>query len=323
MYSKVLVPLDGSKTAENVLPYARCFARSLQVPVELMAVVDSVEMARNVSAAESLCSDTLIDDEIRRCGNYLQQVTNNFPVNGARCTVEKGKAADVIIESAAAQRKTLIAMATHGRSGLNRWLLGSVAEKVLRGTSNPLLLVRAKQQTPPWEMAALKRVIVPLDGSELSERVLPYVEALANHLDLEVTLFGVYGIPLVAGGTGEGFYNSYQMDALVAGVRAETVTYLAVKTEELKQKGFNKVSFKAKEGLVADGIIAMARETPDTLIAMCSHGRTGVKRWVLGSVTETVVRHSDNAVLVIPPGADFPHRKTNHLAQKGISYGAA
>ena len=222
--------------------------------------------------------------------DYLQRVVKNFSASGALCTVGKGEAADVIIE-------------THGRSGVNRWLLGSVAEKVLRGTSNPLLLVRAREQAPPWEMAALKRVIVPLDGSELSERVLPYVEALAKHLDLEVTLFGVYGVPLAAGGTGDGFYNSGQLAAFIAGLRADIVTYLAVKTEELKQKGFTKVSFKAKEGLVADGIIAMARESPGTLIAMCSHGRTGVKRWVLGSVTETVVRHSDNPVLVVRAGS--------------------
>ena len=92
-------------------------------------------------------------------------------------------------------------MATHGRSGLDRWLLGSVAEKVLRGASNPTLVVRAKEEkNPAWEMATLKRVIVPLDGSELSERILPYVEALAKHLDLEVTLLGVYGGPLAAGG---------------------------------------------------------------------------------------------------------------------------
>jgi nucleotide-binding universal stress UspA family protein len=120
-----------------------------------------------------------------------------------------------------------------------------------------------------------------------------------------VTLLGVYGVPLAAGGTGDGFYNSGQMDAFIAGLRAETVTYLAVKTEELKQKGFNKLSFKAKEGLVADGIIAMARETPNTLIAMGSDGRTGVKRWVLGSVTETVVRHSDDPVLVVRAGSGF------------------
>jgi nucleotide-binding universal stress UspA family protein len=136
----------------------------------------------------------------------------------------------------------------------------------------------------------------------LSELILPYVEALAKHLDLEVTLLGVYGGSLAAGGTGDGFYNSGQMDAFIAGLRAETVTYLAVKTEELKNKGLNKLSFKAKEGREADEIIAMVRETPDTLIAMCSHGRTGVKRWVLGSVTETVVRHSGDPVLVVRAG---------------------
>ena len=105
MYSKILVPLDGSKTAENVLPFVRCFARSLQIPVELMAVVDLAGMARGVSAAEGLFLDTLIDDEIRRYGNYLKGVAKNFPVGGVQCTVGKGKAAEVIIESAAAEKK--------------------------------------------------------------------------------------------------------------------------------------------------------------------------------------------------------------------------
>jgi nucleotide-binding universal stress UspA family protein len=123
MYSKILVPLDGSKTAENVLPFARCFARSLQIPVELMAVVDMTELARNVSAAEGLFLDTLIDDETRSYDNYLKEVAKNFPVGAVQCTVSKGKAADVIIKSAAAEKQTLIAMATHGRSGLNRFLL--------------------------------------------------------------------------------------------------------------------------------------------------------------------------------------------------------
>jgi nucleotide-binding universal stress UspA family protein len=148
-------------------------------------------------------------------------------------------------------------------------------------------------------MAALKRIIVPLDGSELSELILPHVAALAKDLELEVILLGVYGAPSVAAATDNGFYSSGQMVAFIAGLRAETVTYLAVKTEELKRRGLNKLSFKAKEGLVADEIIAMARETPGTLIAMSSHGRSGMKRWVLGSITETVVRHSDNPVLVV------------------------
>ena len=147
MYKKILVPLDGSKTAENVLPYARCFARNLQIPVELLTVVDLAELTRNVSAAEGLFLDTLIDDETRRYDDYLKGIAKNFPTGSVQYRVGKGKAAEVIVESAAKEKATLIALATHGRSGLNRWLVGSVAEKVLRAATNPLLLVRAKEET--------------------------------------------------------------------------------------------------------------------------------------------------------------------------------
>ena len=301
MYSKILVPLDGSKTAENALPLARCFARSLQIPVELLCVVDLAEMGRQIAADQAAMLRTLVDDGTRRFGDYLERVAKKFPIGNVQCTVRKGNAAEAIIESAAADKEALIAMATHGRSGLDRWLLGSVAEKVLRGASNPILVVRAKETTnPAWEMATLKRVIVPLDGSKAAELILPHVEALAKHLDLEVTLFGVYGGPLAAG-RAEGFYNAGQMDALVAELRGEIATYLGIKTEEMKGRGVKKLSFIAEEGLAADEIIATARAIPDTLIAMCTHGRSGVKRWMLGSVTEAVVRHSGAPVLVVRP----------------------
>jgi nucleotide-binding universal stress UspA family protein len=294
MYSKILVPLDGSKTAENVLPLARCFARSLQIPVELLGVVDIAELARrHVAADPASMIRTLADDATRRLGDYLEQVAKNFPIGKVQCTVRRGNAAEAIIESAAADKQTLIAMATHGRSGLDRWLLGSVAEKVLRGATNSTLVVRAKEgKNPIWEMATLKRVIVPLDGSELAESVLPSVEELAKKLDLEVTLLGVYGVPPGVSSAGEG-------EAFIGGLRAETLAYLEKKAAELKSKGLDKVSCVAKEGLAADEIISTARRTLDNLIAMCTHGRAGVTRWMLGSVTETVVRHSGDPVLVI------------------------
>jgi nucleotide-binding universal stress UspA family protein len=302
MYSQVLVPLDGSKTAETVLPLARCFARSLQVPVQLLAVVDIAEMARSVAAERGAIVHTLIDDTTRRFENYLEHVARNFPCGKVHWTVQTGNAAEAIIESAQAKKQTLIAIATHGRSGLDRWLVGSVTEKVLRGASNSTLVVRAKEEKKPaWEMATLKRVIVALDGSELSEQVLPYVEELAKDLDLEVTLIRVYGGLSAAG---DGFYSPHQLDALTAKLRDETVTYLESKTEEMKRQGLNRISFAAKEGSEADEILAIARQTPATMIAMCTHGRSGVQRWALGSITERVVRHSDNPVLVVRAGLD-------------------
>ena len=108
----------------------------------------------------------------------------------------------------------------------------------------------------------------------MSERILPHVEALAKHLDVEVTLLGVYGGRLSTGAA-DGFHS---MDAFIASLRNETAMYTATKTEEMKQKGLNKVSFAAKQGLEADEIIATARETLDTLTAMCTHGRIGVQR---------------------------------------------
>jgi nucleotide-binding universal stress UspA family protein len=150
-------------------------------------------------------------------------------------------------------------------------------------------------------MATVKRVIIPLDGSELSERILPWVQALAKNLDLDVILLGLYGNPARAASAGEGFYNTAQLEAFVAELRAETSGYLAGKAEEMKRAGFEKVSVVVKEGLTADEIMAFARQTPDSLVAMCTHGRSGVKRWMLGSVTETVVRHSGAPVLVLRP----------------------
>ena len=187
MYAKILVPLDGSKTAENVVPLARSFARGLQIPVELLGVVDVAEMARHGPPSQASMIRNIVDDATQRFDDYLERVAKIF--SSVKCNARCGREMRPRrLSKAGAEKQTLIALATHGRSGLDRWLLGSVAEKVLRAASNPTLVVRAKEgENPTWEMATLKRVIVPLDGSELSERILPHVEGLAKHLDLEVT----------------------------------------------------------------------------------------------------------------------------------------
>jgi nucleotide-binding universal stress UspA family protein len=203
----------------------------------------------------------------------------------------------VIIEKAAAEQDTLITMATHGRSGMNRWLLGSVAEKVLRGASNPVLLIRAAENSRTEDRPTLKSLIVPLDGSDLAERVLPVAIELAKQRDLEIVLIRAYNIPTSAYAGIEGY--ALPMDDLLKDMRDEACEYLENKVADVKKRGIARVSFAAKEGLPADEIISFAKNLPGGLIAMSTHGRSGVRRWVLGSVTETVVRHSENPVLVI------------------------
>jgi len=297
MYSKVLIPLDGSKTAEKVLPYARHLAGKLKIPIELLAVIDIAEMATHIAAEKARYLNTMIEDGVRASTTYLRGIATTFPDANVTCTVEKGRAEDTIIERGEADSSLLITMATHGRSGLNRFLLGSVAEKVLRGSTNPLLLIRAADEAKGEGEARLTSIVVPLDGSELAESVLPGVATLAKMLDLEVVLFRAYHIPYNAYGGDDGYMVNY--DELLTSVRDESNEYLEKKVAELKKLGVAKVSAATKEGFPGDEIIALGRRTPDNLIAMCSHGRSGVRRFVLGSVTETVVRHSGDPVLVV------------------------
>jgi nucleotide-binding universal stress UspA family protein len=297
MYSKILVPLDGSKTAEKVLPYARHLAGKFKIPVELLAVLDIAEMATHVSAEKARHLDTMIEDGMRASTTYLRGIATTFPEGNVICTVEKDRAEEAIIGKAGADGGTLIAMATHGRSGMDRFLLGSVAEKVLRGSANPLVLVRAKEEAKTSGEAPFKSIIVPLDGSELAESVIPLAATMAKQLDLEVVLFRAYHIPYNAYGGDDGYMVNY--DELIASVRDEAKEYLDKQVAEVKKLGVAKVSALSKEGFAGDEIIALGHQTPDGLIAMCSHGRSGVKRWVLGSVTENVVRHSDAPVLVV------------------------
>jgi nucleotide-binding universal stress UspA family protein len=296
MYTKMLIPLDGSKTSEKVLPYARYLAGKLKIPVELLAVIDMADRATHIPAEKARFFDSMIEEGVKSSTNYLRGVAGTFGDADVKCTVEKGEADAVIIEKGEADKGMLICMATHGRSGLDRFLLGSVAEDVLRAAANPLLLVRATEEAKSEGVAALKSIILPLDGSELAESIIPM--DMAKNLGLEVVLFRAYHIPSYAY-AGDETSSVVDYDELMVGVRDEANEYLEKKVTEVKHLGVDKVSFVTKEGFAADEIIALGRKTPDSLIAMCSHGRTGVKRWVLGSVTEAVVRHSGDPVLVL------------------------
>jgi nucleotide-binding universal stress UspA family protein len=300
MYTSILVPLDGSKLAERVLPYARFLAGRFKIPVELLAAADIAELGAHISVGQSRFLSTLVEDRMQRSEAYLKRIAYTFDGADVKRTVKKGRAVEVIIDKGALDTSILIAMATHGHSGVTRWLLGSVAEKVLRATANPLLLIRAADGARSESETPLKSILVPLDGSELAESVLSMVADLATKLDLAVTLLRVYNVPYSVYGYGYGYY-AIDTDKYVADARREADEYLERKASEIKKIGVQKIACATKEGHSADEIIKLAHELPDTLISMCSHGRSGVRRWVLGSVTETVARHANNPVLILRP----------------------
>lgn len=295
MYSRMLIPLDGSKVAEQVLPYARYLAKALAIPVELIEIVDPETLRLLANPEQGRYLDALLADKRRSGGHYLETVAQSFQGTQIKCAVENGRAEELIIDKAAGDKDTLIVMATHGRSGIQRWLLGSVADKVLHGSTNHLFLVRATDQGKTDGEAPLKKVIVPLDGSSLAEKVLPYVVDLGKKMQLEVILVRAYALPPSITADEYGAYSQELFDQL----EAEAKDYLAGKIKEVQQPGLKNISSVVDLGYGAEEITTLARKTPDNFIAMCTHGRSGVTRWVLGSVTERVVRHSGDPVLII------------------------
>ena len=298
MFSRIIVPLDGSPVAEIALPYARGLAQGLGLPVTLLSVIDLEEISRQIATERGLFLDTLDDFASRRRDEYLNALVKSFVGVPVTARIEHGAAAGAIVEHGAADKRALLCMATHGRSGLQRWLLGSVAEKVLRATTNPLLLVRAAEAAPVEGVRKFDAVIVPLDGSRVAEQVLPVVAEMAKRLDVEAILFRAYNVPYAGYYEGGGSY-AVDLPKLGAAIEAEVQNYLEERSNALANAGLTKVARASQEGLAADAIIHFARTKPDRLIALCSHGRSEARRWALGGVSENVVRHASNPVLVL------------------------
>jgi len=298
MYSRILVPLDGSKLSESVLPYARSIAKALKLSVELLHAVDPAVVSIFVNPDEGRPLD-IVESGMKQQGlEYLDSLAGSFPESVAvNCSAMIGKPAEAIVGRAAADPEIFIIMATHGRSEVERWLLGSVAHKVLLTTANPLLLVRPSEKLENTGVAPLKEIVVPLDGSGLAEKILPHAEALARSMDLKIVLLRAYELPAAS------YYESdmYMPDwgDLARVIRENAQEYLDELQQRLEAEGLRRVSTLLIQGDAARSIIDIAKETPENLVALCTHGRSGVGRLVLGSVADRVVRHSGGPVLVI------------------------
>ena len=311
MYRRILVPLDGSKLAEQVIPYVRFLAKDMGLPVHLVEVVDASHGEANVDPRRSGQGDRQGGSRKEDAQAYLQGVERALGDLGVKSSVavHEGSPAQRIVEEAEKEPSTLVAMCTHGRSGIGRWLMGSVTDKVLHAASSPFLVARARSPEDIPQEIKLGTVIVPLDGSKLSEEVLPHVVSLAGPRGLRV---------LAAMATpSEGEYYRYmnvQMDSISTvytgpyeefsrRAEAEAMEYLHQVREDLLREGLPRVEERLLHGHPAEAIIELARQTSDSLVAMTTHGRSGLGRWVLGSVTDRVVQHSGGPVLVIRPAS--------------------
>jgi nucleotide-binding universal stress UspA family protein len=281
-FKRILVPLDGSELAERALPFARSLAHLVGGNLILARVADGRRPFGDPVEAQ-------IEAEA-----YLERLADG---RQAGCVAERslpyGDPATEIARLAGERSVDLIVMSTHGRDGLGRALRGSVADTLVRTTQLPLLLVRAGLPLARWEHG-LRRILVPLDGSELAEAALPRVAALARASGARVTLLQVVGPPAPELRPSEVAGLPEDDEALAERARR----YLAGAAARLSEQGVG-VETEVAFGWPAERIGAAAAEGHADLIAMSTHARGGLDRLIVGSVADQVLRRAEVPVLLV------------------------
>ncbi|MFC2024491.1 universal stress protein [Chloroflexota bacterium] len=294
MYQKMLIPVDGSSLSEVVFPYAKDLAGRLGLDIILFHVHSSKEN-------ETLpLHQAYIEQKAQVMKRQLLAWQKKLGVGleGRKLEVRGeltfGYPPEEIIGYAEKNKVDMILMSTHGRSGIRRWVLGSVADKVLCVSSIPIWLIRASTaETVTYDRWPKRTLLVPLDGSVLAEKVLPHVKELAKQPGsppMNVVLFRVVEPPTTSG---HYFRN-------IPEKRGEIEQYLANIETRLKKSGL-RVKSQVSSGEPAEQIISYGRKNPFSIIVMSTHGQSGMSRWFYGSIATRLLEHASNPIFLVRP----------------------
>ena len=311
----ILVPLDGSTLAEQALPYARLFAELLQAKLCLLNVVTEHEEAAVAIEARVMGEDQgeHVGEQYKRIFHalaaqrrygeeYMAERAAALREQGFETTfvVETGNPPDVIIEAARGNGITMIVMATHGYTGLRHWTLGSVAEKLVQAMPTPILLVRS-QEGEAVTTPKLEHILVPIDYSDLSQQALPLAFDLARRTAHAEVLLLHTDVPLASI-----YPSSYVPSQEVEDIRHQDATTMLHRLADTNRSPTVQTQVLACMGYPAQSIIAEAERHHSDLIVMATHGRSGLKRWVLGSVADKVLHASATPLLLLRPQTQAP-----------------
>lgn len=305
-YRKILVPIDGSELAERAvapsLRIARAMAREAKHDDQAPAI--HLILLRVVSTPAMVSADPVLYDELIRMGSdeaqaYLRSVAAELEVDGVSVETRTvtGPPAEAIVNFAEDNSVDLIVISSHGRTGGNRWVYGSVAEKVLHHAPCAVIIIRAQATV---EMFANRSILVPLDGSPLAETALAPAMALANGVGSDIKLLRVVpmqeptpqSVDMAARRYGELMDEAYQREKAAAETYLQQI-YNAWPSDHVF------FDVQVTGGNVADAIVDYAEEQRADLIIMSSHGRSGMGRWLHGSVAEKVLQGARCATMII------------------------
>lgn len=307
MYKKMLVPLDGSELAEAVLPHAKELAGRLDLDVVFLHVCSSQE--HTLAAMHRVYVEHMAETIEHQVREVQQRTDIQAKDKGVKVRGElaAGYPAEEILRYADKNAIDLILMATHGYSGITRWTIGSVADKVLRAAKIPVWLVRVGVAgETAYDKWPRRTILVPLDGSKLAEVVLPHVEALAKQRSpepLDIVLLRVCPPPMVIPSErSPSIHLSWEkyVEQEITRCRQESEEYLAGIKERLKNINI-KVRTEVLVGKPADEIIDYAHKNPFTVIVMATHGYAGLSRWAYGSVADKILHGASRPIFLVRP----------------------
>ena len=299
MFNHIVVPLDGSKLSEAALAYVAPLALRMNSKVVLLHA-DSDPYA-DMFGVQGAGRD---EGSLPNATDYLQSVSERLQSEGVQCEThhEVGAPAATILKYVDEHQPDLIALSTHGRSGVRRMVVGSVTTTILPRAQTPVLVIHPPEDDIVPE-TTFQNLVIPLDMSERSEDVLPQAMEFAEALSLDTTL--VTCIPsasqLYIGAVPEVY--PYP-DDLMQQAQESSEEYLQGTAAIIEEGRQIRVQWESLEGGPANKIVEYAEAQQNSLIAMCTQGRTGLGRWVLGSVTDAVIRAGNTPVLVVPHGED-------------------
>lgn len=287
MYDNILVPTDGSDHAGRAADHAATLARAFDAVVHLVSVVDLDEAAGPFSAGGL---DEAYVDKLTESGRSTVE-DDASRLDGVETVQEvlTGRPADSIIEYVSASAIDLVVMGTHGRTGLSRYLTGSVAERVLRRAPAPVMTVRATDAGEPTD--GYDGILLPTDGSEPADFAVAHALAIADRFDSRLHVASVVNVGDLATGTETGMPSG-----LLAELKSSAERAAQSVADDAADAGIDAVT-SVTVGRPKGELLTYVEDHDIDLVVMGTHGRTGLDRVLVGSTAEALVRQADVPVL--------------------------
>ena len=314
MFTRILVPTDGSDFSDSVLPFAAVLARRSDAALELVHVHRYFPYSQGAPAHDR----GLDNDEKARTHHRIANTQARLAAYLGRdvsVTWLEGPPAHTLGEYVSKSGADLVVMTTHGRGGLSRVWLGSVADHMVRHSPVPVLLVRPTEAGVAWlEEPVLRRIVIPLDGSELAESILERAVMLATPGETELALLQVVVPLMVASYPDLPSGIAFDRGDLERRQRAAE-RYLERLADELRANGFATTVIVAVDSHIARAILDYAEDADADLIALATHARGAPARFVLGSVADKVLRAATMPLLMFRPAPNDITRLAETRAQ--------